>query len=430
AAIASFVAGTFSVVALQLAAPLVARAALAFGPAEYFAFALLGVVLLANLTGGSRVKSLAMVVVGIMLATVGMDPLGGSVRFTFGGGGPRAGFKFSGGARGPLGRGGGVAEEAGAGVDAGRGEGEVQRAVSEPRGATSLGTADAARHGARLPGRPDPRPGGDDRVVRFVWRRAEGLEAPARARNRGDRGRRWARGGQQRGGRRRHDSPALVRLAVHAVDGRAAERDAADERDAGAVPAPRSPAGVLGRDRQLLRRQRDVAAPQPAAGGRVRAGRDDSLALPDAGRARALRRRCVLGQQQRLRRVGAGGRRHHRLGDARARLQSGAARPRAGARAAAGALAASGAHDRARRRPGAVVVGAVGRHADRGRAGVPRPARQRGAAARTSVTVSSAVSSPGSARSTTSSTTPRHGARAGATMSARLTAIAVVDGST
>ena len=44
AAIASFVAGTFSVVALQLAAPLVARAALAFGPAEYFAFALLGVV--------------------------------------------------------------------------------------------------------------------------------------------------------------------------------------------------------------------------------------------------------------------------------------------------------------------------------------------------------------------------------------------------
>ncbi|PYN88574.1 MAG: hypothetical protein DMD89_35865, partial [Candidatus Rokuibacteriota bacterium] len=65
AAIASFVAGTFSVVALQLAAPLVARAALAFGPAEYFAFALLGVVLLANLTGGSRVKSLAMVVVGI-----------------------------------------------------------------------------------------------------------------------------------------------------------------------------------------------------------------------------------------------------------------------------------------------------------------------------------------------------------------------------
>ena len=94
AAIASFVAGTFSVVALQLAAPLVARTALAFGPAEYFAFALLGVVLLANLTGGSRPKSLAMVVLGIMLSTVGMDPLGGTVRFTFEVAGAQAGLSF------------------------------------------------------------------------------------------------------------------------------------------------------------------------------------------------------------------------------------------------------------------------------------------------------------------------------------------------
>jgi putative tricarboxylic transport membrane protein len=94
AAIASFVAGTFSVVALQLAAPMVARAALAFGPAEYFAFALLGLVLLANLTGGSRAKSLAMVLVGVMLSTVGMDPLGGTVRFTFDLAGAQAGLSF------------------------------------------------------------------------------------------------------------------------------------------------------------------------------------------------------------------------------------------------------------------------------------------------------------------------------------------------
>jgi len=94
AAIASFVAGTFSVIALQLLAPSVARAALAFGPAEYFAFALLGVALLANLTGGSRAKSLGMVVAGVMLSTVGMDPLGGSVRFTFDVGGAQAGLSF------------------------------------------------------------------------------------------------------------------------------------------------------------------------------------------------------------------------------------------------------------------------------------------------------------------------------------------------
>jgi putative tricarboxylic transport membrane protein len=94
AAIASFVAGTISVVALQVAAPFVARAALAFGPAEYFAFALLGLVLLANLTGGSRAKSLAMVLTGLMLSTVGMDPLGGTVRFTFDLAGAQAGLSF------------------------------------------------------------------------------------------------------------------------------------------------------------------------------------------------------------------------------------------------------------------------------------------------------------------------------------------------
>jgi putative tricarboxylic transport membrane protein len=94
AAIASFVAGTFSVVALHLAAPAVARIALAFGPAEYFAFALLGVVVLASLTGGSRAKSLAMVVLGVMMSTVGMDPLGGTVRFTFDVAGAQAGLSF------------------------------------------------------------------------------------------------------------------------------------------------------------------------------------------------------------------------------------------------------------------------------------------------------------------------------------------------
>jgi len=94
AAIASFFAGTVSVIALQVAAPLVARAALAFGPAEYFAFALLGLVLLANLTGGSRAKSLAMVLVGVMLSTVGMDPLGGTVRFTFDLAGAQGGLSF------------------------------------------------------------------------------------------------------------------------------------------------------------------------------------------------------------------------------------------------------------------------------------------------------------------------------------------------
>jgi putative tricarboxylic transport membrane protein len=94
AAIASFVAGTFSVVALQLLAPWVARVALAFGPAEYFAFTLFGLAVLANLTGGPRAKALAMVALGLVLSTVGMDPLGGTVRFTWDVGGAQAGLSF------------------------------------------------------------------------------------------------------------------------------------------------------------------------------------------------------------------------------------------------------------------------------------------------------------------------------------------------
>ncbi len=83
AAIGSFVAGTISVVALQFFAPLVAKAALAFGPAEYFALTLLGIILLSNLSGRSRAKSLTMVTLGLLFSTVGMDPLGGTSRFTF-----------------------------------------------------------------------------------------------------------------------------------------------------------------------------------------------------------------------------------------------------------------------------------------------------------------------------------------------------------
>lgn len=94
AALASFVAGTASVVALQLVAPTVARAALAFGPAEYLAFTVLGLVVLANLSGGSRLKALVMIALGAVLSTTGMDPLGGTVRFTFDVGGAQAGLSF------------------------------------------------------------------------------------------------------------------------------------------------------------------------------------------------------------------------------------------------------------------------------------------------------------------------------------------------
>lgn len=84
AAIGSFVAGTIGILGLTVFAPPLAQVALAFGPPEYFAIALLGLLVLVLLTGKSVSKSLLMVLLGIMLGTVGLDPLSGTDRFTFG----------------------------------------------------------------------------------------------------------------------------------------------------------------------------------------------------------------------------------------------------------------------------------------------------------------------------------------------------------
>ena len=83
AAIGSFIAGTLGIVGLTFFAPIIANTALAFGPPEYFAIAFLGLVILSNLTGKSFLRSFLMVLVGIMLGTIGLDPMSGINRFTF-----------------------------------------------------------------------------------------------------------------------------------------------------------------------------------------------------------------------------------------------------------------------------------------------------------------------------------------------------------
>ncbi|HEU5287775.1 MAG TPA: tripartite tricarboxylate transporter permease, partial [Candidatus Limnocylindria bacterium] len=84
AAIGSFIAGTLGVVALMLAAPPIADQAVKFGPPEYFMLAVLGLLTLAALGGTSTLKSLLMAVTGLAIATVGLDPMIGEQRFTFG----------------------------------------------------------------------------------------------------------------------------------------------------------------------------------------------------------------------------------------------------------------------------------------------------------------------------------------------------------
>ncbi len=84
AALGSFFAGTVATVVLAALAPPLSRAALAFGPAEYFSLVVLGLVASIALASGSMLKALAMIVLGLLLGTVGQDIYSGTPRFTFG----------------------------------------------------------------------------------------------------------------------------------------------------------------------------------------------------------------------------------------------------------------------------------------------------------------------------------------------------------
>ncbi len=83
AAIGSFIAGTVATLVLVLFAPPLARVALTFGSPEFFALVVLGLIASIALASGSTVKALAMIVLGLLFATVGRD-VTGIPRFTFG----------------------------------------------------------------------------------------------------------------------------------------------------------------------------------------------------------------------------------------------------------------------------------------------------------------------------------------------------------
>lgn len=84
AAVGSFIAGTLSIGGLMLLAPPLAKAALQFGPPEYFALMIVGFIILAYMAQGSMIKALMMAAAGLILGMVGMDPISDYVRFTFG----------------------------------------------------------------------------------------------------------------------------------------------------------------------------------------------------------------------------------------------------------------------------------------------------------------------------------------------------------
>ncbi len=83
-ALGSFFAGCMATLLIALAAPPLAKTALKFGPAEYFALMVMGLVAAAVLASGSLLKALAMICLGLLLGMVGTDVTSGITRYTFG----------------------------------------------------------------------------------------------------------------------------------------------------------------------------------------------------------------------------------------------------------------------------------------------------------------------------------------------------------
>ncbi len=80
----SFVGGTLSIVALMLFAPPLAQIMLKIGPGEEFSLMVLAMLLMSYVSETSKLKTIAMAALGMLIATVGMDPFTGFLRFSFG----------------------------------------------------------------------------------------------------------------------------------------------------------------------------------------------------------------------------------------------------------------------------------------------------------------------------------------------------------
>jgi len=82
--VASVIGGLAGVFFLLLLAPPLAQISIRFGSAEYFWVAMLGLTLIASLASGSLLKGFLGGIIGMFLGTIGVAPIGGETRFTFG----------------------------------------------------------------------------------------------------------------------------------------------------------------------------------------------------------------------------------------------------------------------------------------------------------------------------------------------------------
>lgn len=84
AVISSSLGGTMSALSLIFIAPLLAQFALRFGPPEFVALAVLGLGIIISLESESLIRGIASAALGLLVAAVGIDPMTGTRRLTFG----------------------------------------------------------------------------------------------------------------------------------------------------------------------------------------------------------------------------------------------------------------------------------------------------------------------------------------------------------
>lgn len=82
--LASFLGGSIGILLMMIFAPVIVKFTVQFGPADYFAMMLLGLIAASTTSSGKPLKSIAMVAVGVLLGLVGTDINTGVERFSFG----------------------------------------------------------------------------------------------------------------------------------------------------------------------------------------------------------------------------------------------------------------------------------------------------------------------------------------------------------
>lgn len=80
----SFIGTFLSVIVAGLISPIISRIALSFGPWEYFALGVLALTLVGSLAKGNIIKGLTSALLGLGISSIGMAPIDGAPRFTFG----------------------------------------------------------------------------------------------------------------------------------------------------------------------------------------------------------------------------------------------------------------------------------------------------------------------------------------------------------